>query len=142
MAEGIRNVYELLEDDGAPANGSPSPTPDSSSSKLDKSNVEIGNLNVETSDSAASGGAVWTDVSREKRRLVPQYSLSKEVMGLESVRNRAPATNAPSVADTKKKGILHFKPVAFVSIILTVQFFRPFSCSVLKGRDFKFKTSI
>lgn len=105
MADSTRNVFDVLEEDVEDnavsvilsADKSEPAEPASGTSQI-----------VDGVSNDAAESQSWTDVSRT-RRLVPKYSLSKEVMGLEGTRSRGsapPTPNAPtSGTDVKKKGL-------------------------------------
>lgn len=125
MADSTRNVFDVLEDDhdeSAPLNECLSRPSDFGVGGVSQPS---GSLSAETSDTAANESAeaqAWTDVSRA-RRLVPKYSLSKEVMGLESTRIRSSAPPTPSTpagsVDLKKKGILNVVLLLFQYAIMS-----------------------
>ena len=109
MTDKIINVFDVLEDD-IEETGGPSASPSleaiegdtaAASGTAESASVTAGG------DSAAGGGGEaqsWTDVSRT-RRLVPKYSLSKEVMGLDNPRNKGGAPITPgSAQEAKKRG--------------------------------------
>ena len=108
MTDSISNVYELLEDDSAPTTIGGTHSEDAD---MATNNIKVADslpLNVADISSDAVESQPWTDVSRT-RRLVPQYSLSKEVMGLDNAKHRTPLPITPTattntIDNLKKKG--------------------------------------
>lgn len=107
MADTSRNVFDVLEDDiedSEPAKGA-APADNTESVAATIVSVASSALAAEGESGDAVEAQSWTDVGRT-RRLVPKYSLSKEVMGLEAARKSAPPTPSGNVSavESKKKG--------------------------------------
>jgi hypothetical protein len=95
MADKIKNVFELLEDDSAPREITSEDSPVTAPVPATAEAPATAASSSATSDAngGASDAGAWTDVSRS-RRLVPQYSLSKELMGAKAS-SGAPAATTP-----------------------------------------------
>jgi hypothetical protein len=95
MADKIKNVFELLEDDSAPreltSDDSPvtPPVPETYEAPATSTSSNA----ASDANQGGSDAGAWTDVSRS-RRLVPQYSLSKELMGAKASAG-APSSTTP-----------------------------------------------
>ena len=88
------NVFDALSSHASKSKSSQKNETTNEPNLLSTATVESGTSNDESS---------WTVQSSTKRRLAPQYALSKSDIGVDSPKNRASATQQEVV---KKKGSL------------------------------------
>ena len=112
MADNSRNVFDVLEDDIEDSEPAKVASQAENNESVATTIAGVAGVTLAADAAGADGESSdaveaqsWTDVSRT-RRLVPKYSLSKEVMGLEVARKSAPPTPSGNVGtvESKKKG--------------------------------------
>ena len=132
------NVFQILEEESGQGqrNSASPPQVVRDSSRIEVTYSSVLTSQALTNDATGNSSPVegseqqpWTSINRT-RRLVPQSSLSKEVMGVEVARQRIPASNATAssvsssnvavnTVESKKKGNNLLLSVPFFCFLLT-----------------------
>ena len=107
MSEKQVNVFQVLDEESGQRNESPSPTAEKTDDGPTLGLILQSNGGDTNISNNLAESQQWTSITRT-RRLVPQSSLSKDVMGADNARNKAPSSTTTgslgaSTNESKKK---------------------------------------